>query len=106
MKIKPQTSPDRVQLGNLIKGIPVVVMTKLDLYGNLVSRPLIPLEMDTNGAFWFFVDQRSVSTERLRTVNITFSDPVSAIYVSLSGVGEVLTDPDYVARMWVPAVKP
>jgi general stress protein 26 len=100
MKIEPQSTPDRIRLGDLIADMPVAMLTSVGDDGALVSCPMEALEMDADGALWFFTDLRSDLAERLRVVNLSFADDVCATYVSISGRGEIAKDPMHIERLW------
>lgn len=106
MKIHAQSTAALTQLGKLIEDIPVAMFCNLDSNGMLVSRPMSPLEMDVNGALWFFTDVNSSKVELLRKVNLSFADPARASYVSLSGFGELESDPAHIRQLWSPFMKP
>jgi general stress protein 26 len=106
MKTEPQNSVERTRLCELIKDIPVAMLTTLDGDGTLVSRPMSPLEMDGLGALWFFTDVRSSKTEQLQVLNLSFVDPARSTYVSLSGHGEIHTDNTRIERLWTPFARP
>ena len=102
MKTEIQASADLALLCKLIENLSVAMMTHLDADGALVSRPMVPLEMDRTGALWFFTELRSTKTEHLRVVNLCFADPARVTYVSLSGRGEIHADHARIKRMWTP----
>jgi general stress protein 26 len=106
MKTQTQTSPERTRLCKLIEGMTVATLTNADGDGALVSRPMSPLEMDGDGAIWFFCDLLSIRVEDLSVVNLSFSDEGRATYVSLSGHGELHTDQAHIARLWAPFARP
>jgi len=100
MKIEPQATPDLRRLGELIADMPVAMLTSVGDDGALVSCPMEALEMDAEGALWFFTDLRSDLAERLRVVNLSFVDDPRATYVSISGRGEIAKDPVRIERLW------
>lgn len=100
MDIQPQTRADLAHVAELMRDIPVAMLTNIDGDGDLASRPMVPLEMDVDGALWFFTDLRSATVEHLRVVNVGFSDIAGGTYLSLSGRGEVDTDPGRIRRLW------
>ena len=106
MKIQAQSTAALTQIGKLVEAIPVAMFCNLDGEGTLVSRPMSPLEMDVNGALWFFTDVNSSKVEQLRKVNLSFADPARASYVSLAGYGELETDPAHIKQLWSPFMKP
>jgi len=106
MKIQTQGSPELIKLGGLLDGMSVAMLTTVDTRGALLSRPMSPLEMDGTGALWFFTDLRSAKIERLRAVNLSFADSENAIYVSLSGRGEIHAEHAHIAMLWTPYARP
>lgn len=106
MKIQTQNTPELVQLGKLIENMSVAMLTTFDDAGMLTSRPMAPLEMDSDGAVWFFTARVSAKTAHLTTANLVFSDSSKGIYVSLSGRGEIHSDNDDIHRLWTVFAKP
>jgi len=106
MKVQTQSSHELIKLGELLEGMSVTMLTTVDLKGDLISRPMSPLEMDRTGALWFFTDLRSAKIERLGTVNLSFTDTAKAIYVSLSGRGEIHAEHAHIAALWTPFARP
>ena len=106
MKMHVQTSPDLAHVASLIGDIPISMLSNVQADGALVSRPMAPLEMDADGALWFFTDLRSEKVEHLRVVNLSFADTARGTYVSLSGRGEIDTDRGRIQRLWTPLSQP
>lgn len=106
MKIETQVNAGLGRLAKLIEHTGVAMLTNLDHEGALVSRPMAPLEMDGNGALWFFTDLRSSKVEHLRVANLAFTDPARGTYVSLSGHGEVFSERARIDRLWTPFARP
>ncbi len=106
MNIATQTSPQLTQLGNLIKPMRVAMMTVIDEESALISRPMAPLEMDSDGAIWFFTDLHSAKVRQLNAVNLSFCNTDDASYISICGRGEVHRDREAIERLWTVAAKP
>lgn len=106
MKIEPQTNAELTQLGKLLEGMSVAMMTTLDDDDALVSRPMSPLQMDSHGAIWFFTDLRSEKIEHLRVVNLGFSNEDDAVYVSVSGRGEIHAEQARIDELWTAFARP
>lgn len=107
MRIVSQTtSAELTTLANLIDNITVAMMTTVDADRSLVSRPMTPLEMDAQGALWFFTDLRSSKVEQMNAVNVTFADNEHSTFVSLSGHGEVFANPAHTERLWTQFARP
>lgn len=102
MKTATQTSPDHELLCKLITPMSVGMMTYLDAAGVLVSKPMSPLEIDDQGALWFFTERHSEKMEHLKMLNLSFADPSSATYVSMSGHGEMHIDKAHIEDLWSP----
>lgn len=106
MNIEIQSSPELVHLGKLIESMSVGMLTHVDGDGTLMSQPMTPLEMDSNGTLWFFIDLRSTKIEHLGAVNLSFTDSTRATYVSLSGRGALDGDHERIEHLWTPAARP
>lgn len=106
MKTETQGSEDLSRLCKMIENISVAMLTNLDDAGNLVSRPMSPLEMDGAGALWFFTDNRSTKIEHLRIVNLSFADSAAGTYVSMSGHAEIDMDRARMERLWTSFARP
>jgi general stress protein 26 len=107
MKMQQQHSSDLTLLCQMIEPIKIAMLTNVDQHGALTSRPMTPLEMDTEGTLWFFIDRSSVpNAERLHEANLTFSDEGRAVFVSLSGRGELSDDRENMRRLWTSSAAP
>lgn len=106
MKIETQNKPELGSLSVLVENIPVAMLTNIDAEGNLVSRPMSALEMDRNGALWFFIDLRHAKVEHMGVANLSFADPERAIFVSMSGRGQIHMDRARITQLWTPLVRP
>lgn len=106
MKIQTQKTPQQIKLGELIEDMTVAMLTTFNDAGLLDSRPMAPLELDSEGAVWFFTEYDSSKTSYLSTANLTFSDPSYGTYVSLSGRGEIHKNKDDIRRLWTVFAKP
>ncbi len=106
MKIQTQNTPQQVHLGKLIEDMSVAMLTTLNDAGLLDSRPMSPLEMDSEGAIWFFTELNTSKTANLSTANLAFSDTSNGTYVSLSGRGEIHKNSEDIHRLWTVFAKP
>lgn len=106
MRTHAQLNPECTRLSQLIAPMSVAMLTTEADRDTLVSRPMAPLEMDADGALWFFLDLRSAKVEQLRAVNLTFSDPDHGTYVSVSGRGEVHADQERIDELWTESARP
>ncbi len=106
MKTEPQRNADLALIAGLIGGSSVGMLTTTNDEGALVSQPMAALQMDADGAIWFFTDLRSELGEHLRSVNLAFSHEGRATYVSMSGRGEVSMDRDRIQQFWTAFATP
>lgn len=106
MKISTQASPELTHVCQMIEDIPIAMLTTIEEDGTLASRPMAALEIDAQGAVWFFTDLRSPKVMHLRVASLSFADTAHATYVSLSGRGEVDTDRGRIQRLWTTFAKP
>jgi general stress protein 26 len=106
MKTATQSSEALTHVAKLIDDIPIAMLTNIGTDGALASRPMVVLEMDADGAIWFFTDLRSEKVEHLRVVNLSFTDADTGTYVSLSGRGEIDMDRGRIERLWTVFAKP
>lgn len=106
MKIQTQNTPEQIKLGELVEDMTVAMLTVSNDEGLLDSKPMSPLEMDSEGAVWFFTEHDSSKTSYLSTANLSFSNPSDGTYVSLSGRGEIHKNKDDIHRLWTMMAKP
>lgn len=106
MKIATQTSAELTHVAKLIEDIPIAMLTTLDANGALASRPMSALEMDEEGALWFFIDVQSSKVDHLSAVNLSFTDRAHGAYVSLSGHGEIDSNRARIKSLWTVFAKP
>jgi general stress protein 26 len=105
MKIETQSCKGLTQLSKLIEAIPAAMLTSLDFGGALVSKPIIPLEMDSGGAIWFFIDLRSSGMSHLCMTNLNFNQESSGTYLSLSGCCEINKNQAHIERLWTDSAR-
>jgi general stress protein 26 len=106
MKTENQTGADRIQLCQLIEHMHLAMLTTSNDAGELVSRPMAPLELASDGSIWFFTDVQTAKVGQLRKLNLAFTDADRGTYVSISGHGEIHSDHARMKRLWTPAAKP
>lgn len=106
MKVQRQFTEERHKLGELIEGFDIAMLTFIDQNGLLISQPMGPIEMDSDGVIWFFTDRSSQKADHLSTLNVAFSGESDGVYVSLSGHGEIEVNPARQQSLWSPFVKP
>jgi general stress protein 26 len=106
MKIETQKNVQLTRLAELIEDMNVAMLTTTDATNALVSRPMAPLQMDADGAIWFFTDGNSSKTTQLTNVNLSFVDGDDGTYVSVSGHGTIESDRTRIDELWTPFARP
>jgi general stress protein 26 len=106
MKTHAQPNAASSQLCDMVKDLSVAMLTTLNPDGELVSRPMSALEMDDDGAFWFFTDAKSGKVEQLERLNLSFCSTSKGTYVSISGSGEIVVDQARNEALWTAFARP
>jgi general stress protein 26 len=106
MKIQSQHHPAFHKLSELIKEMPVAMLTTIGDGGDMESRPMAPREMDSDGVFWFFVDRHSDMVRHLDRVNLSFTDTNRSSYVAITGHGSLSRNREHIHRLWTASAKP
>jgi general stress protein 26 len=95
-------------LGKRIESIRSAMLVTTDEHGNPWSRPMITREMDENGCLWFFTKRDSEKISHIardNRVNVAYSKPDDALYLSVTGQAEVVDEMDKKKELWNPFVK-
>lgn len=100
----------RAKLADLIKGIQFAMMTTVDdpATGSLRSRPMTTQEMKDDGLLWFFTPEHSAKVDEVNRehhVNLSYADPDSNRYVSISGRATLVRDRKKNEELWNPMLK-
>jgi general stress protein 26 len=72
------------------------------------TRPMYTIEVDEEGAMWFFTDIRSIKVEEVtqeKTVHLVYAHPGKESYLDVWGIASVLTDKQTIKDKWTPIVK-
>lgn len=97
------SSPEHKQkIWNLIKDIKTGMLTTLH-GGELRSRPMVLVQDEYDGTLWFYTDltsEKVLEVERDHDVCLTFADPDSQTYVSLTGIGRATNDKTLINKYW------
>ena len=100
---------DLRKLRELVKDIDFCMLTTVDDDGALHSRPMSSNgEIDPNGNIWFFTNASSHKVSeiaKLPKVNVSFADPDSQRYVSVSGTADLVRDQKKIEELWKPEFK-
>lgn len=99
---------DSQKLAELIRDIHVAMITTVAPDGSLHSRPMANPNHGFYGELWFFTSLNSPKSEEVAKhsqVNVSFSEPKSSRYVSISGAGTIVQDAAKIKELWNPLLK-
>lgn len=102
----PQKHLDKFR--ELIKDIDVAMLVTETGDGSLRSRPMVTQATDFDGDLWFFTDHDSAKVLEIqadRHVNVSYADPRSQKFISVSGIAELSTDRQKIKEIWNPYAK-
>lgn len=105
-----QKAPSDIKhLAELVQGIQFAMMTTIhEEDGSLRSRPMTLQKTEFDGDFWFFTGRSTPVADdisRNAKVNLAFSNVKDNSYVSVTGVAELVHDPQKAKELWTPAMK-
>jgi general stress protein 26 len=89
------------KVGELIKDAKVALVTTVDAYGKLVSRPLAVLDRDFEGELWFFTPEPSPKTDQVKInpqVNVAVQTDKG--FLSISGTASISHDRVKIDELW------
>lgn len=90
------------KLVSMIEAIDFGMLTTGDDTGQLRSRPMSTQKVE-DGVLWFFtsIDSPKVEEiEEISQVNVSYADPNTQTYVSISGTADTLRDQDKINELW------
>ena len=109
MEVQPQGTTGMQRLAELVGEAQIAMLTTAEANGLLRSRPLVTLQLDSDGRLWFFVSLTSPKVDEIsrhRQVNLSYSDPDKQDYVSISGAAQIVRDREKMRTLWTPWVEP
>ena len=99
---------DIKKLGELIKEVKMAMFTTVDADGSLRSRPMATQKTEFDGTLWFFARASSPKVDEIEShyeVNVSYADPGSNKYVSVSGTAQLVRDQAKIKELWNPILK-
>lgn len=103
-----ESKPPLSKIAELIKDIRIATLTTRDERGKLHSRPMGTEEADFDGTLWFLTYDDSPKTAEIEAhsdVNVSYSDPATQRFVSISGRARIANDRKRIKELWTPALK-
>ena len=96
------------ELRKLIEDIKFGMFTTAEKDGSMRSRPMVSRKIEDDGVVWFFTYDNDGKIDEIKNdyhVNVTFSEPKSQKYVSLSGKATLVKDKTKMEELWNPTDK-
>jgi general stress protein 26 len=96
------------KLGELIKEVKIAMLTTAETDGTLRSRPMATQKTEFDGTLWFFTSASSPKVEEVEkshNVNVSYADPNSNTYVSVTGTATLVRDHEKAKELWNPFLK-
>ena len=94
-------------LSEMIKDIRFAMLTTANEAGDLHSRPMTTQQeghhKEHDGTLWFIISRSSQSAAEIQAhphVNLSYSDPATHRYVSVSGKGTLVEDHNRIVKFW------
>jgi general stress protein 26 len=97
-----------IRLHDKIKNIKTAMLTFMNQDACLYSIPVNTLMTECEGHAWFFINLDSKMEDSLargNCVNISYSDPVHRLFVSIIGEAEIIRDHNKFQEHWKPVFK-
>lgn len=102
-------SEQLAKLRELVKEIDFGMLTTVDDDGSLRSRPMSTNgDIEFDGDLWFFTyasTHKVTEIQREHHVNVSFANPKSQTYISMSGLAELVRDRQKIEELWKPELK-
>lgn len=96
------------KVAGLIKGINIAMLTTQGEGGKLHSRPMQTQTMEFDGDIYFFTYDDSAKAKEIQAspqVGLSYSNPKSQDYVSITGRAEISHDKEKMRELWQPPLK-
>lgn len=109
MDKQKQADADLEKLADIVEDVRIGMLTTAEPDGRLRSRPLATLQLDAERTLWFFTSVSSQKVEEIeqhRQVNVSYANPESHDYVSISGTAVLTRDRAKMRELWTPWIKP
>ena len=91
------------RVADLIRGVPICMLTTVLGDGLPRARPMIAQEEAFDGSLWFLAERESELVHEIRRnprVGVTYADTVTHRYVSLGGDARIVEDRAIIGMLW------
>ena len=102
-----RTREDAIRIiGDLVRQVPVAMLTTTSSRGWLRSRPMVAQQTPFDGALYFLTSRgaaKAADVRDRRQVNVSYASPERECYVSISGVATLAEDKARLNSLWTAA---
>ncbi len=94
---------DLAKVVALIEEIRIALVTTVDHQGQLHTRPLQTLQVESGPTVWFFTDWNSPKVQELQRddrVSLGYASLENKVFVAASGTGQLLRNPAKAQQLW------
>jgi len=109
MSTGPGKRSELSHLRDLIRGIPIAMLTTVSSDGALHARPMVNITEEFQGELWFFSrddDPKLREIEANPQVNVSYADAPHTRFVSAAGKATVIRDANRCELLWSAACDP
>jgi len=106
--LTPADTQAFAKLRDLIKDINVAMITTVGIDGALHSRPMATREIEADATLWFLTSDDSLKAREIseeHQVNVSYADPKTQCYVSVSGTATLVHDRHKARQLWHPSMR-
>jgi len=109
MSSVPVKRSELSHLRDLIRGIPIAMLTTVTSDGALHARPMVNVTEEFQGELWFFSrddDPKLLEIEANPQVNVSYADAPHTRFVSAAGKAMIIRDANRCELLWSAACDP
>ncbi len=103
MDTKSPVTHDLTKLFDKLKDVRIAMLTTFDAQHALHSRPMYTIKPQADGSLLFFTDAESAKVYEVQEdnqVNLSYANPESNVYASVSGKARVSHDQAQIDELW------
>jgi general stress protein 26 len=87
----------------LVREMPVAMLTTMVADRSLTSRPMVNINSKFDGDLWFFTHEDDPKVSEILgnpQVNVSFAEPSNGRFVSIAGAAQLVRDPKRAEMLW------
>ncbi len=102
------SSEHKAKIWNIIKSIKTGMLVTSGQPIGIHARPMQLVQDEYGGKLWFFTDKQAEKTNEINYDNevcVSFSDPKSNTYVSMTGNAKLIDNEELINKFWNPQIE-